>query len=66
MTSFIRFKSEQEDRVEREMRAPLNITREQWLQGKGSWPVGSVWLSMIGAYGPKGSAVQPDKRTGTE
>lgn len=26
MTSFIRFKSEQEDRVEREMRAPLNIT----------------------------------------
>jgi hypothetical protein len=62
MTSFLSFKTQQEDRIAREMRAPLNITREQWLQGKGSWPVGSVWFSAIGAYGPKGSAVQADSR----
>jgi len=66
MTSFLRFKTDQEERVERELRAPLNITREQWLQGKGSWPAGSIWLGALGAYGPPGSGVQPDKRTGTE
>jgi len=66
MTSFLRFKTDQEERVERELRAPLNITREQWLQGKGSWPVGSIWLGALGAYGPKGSGVQPDRRTGRE
>lgn len=60
MTSFQRFKSDQEDRVAREMRAPLNITREQWLKGQS--PPGSIWFGALGAYGPKGSAVEPDMR----
>lgn len=63
MTSFQRFKTDQEDRVEREKRAPLNLTYEQWRHEKQV--PGSIWLGALGgAYGPPGSAVLPDKRSG--
>ena len=64
MTSFLRIKSQQEEMVYREKRATLlpHATIEQFKNGK--WPVGSKWLSTIGAVGPPGSGVQPDKRSG--
>lgn len=63
MSSSIRIRIEHERMVEKERREPLNVTREQWLSG--NWPVGSKWYgSLGGAYGPPGSAVQPDRRSG--
>lgn len=37
-------------------------TMDQWRSGK--WPKGSTWFWALGVVGPKGSSVQPDKRTG--
>lgn len=64
MTSFLRFKSDQEDRVERERRSILmaGATLEQFKSRK--WPVGSSWFWAVGVVGPMNSAVQPDKRSG--
>jgi hypothetical protein len=54
------------DKARTEMRAILmqGATIEQFKNG--NWPAGSLWLWALGVVGPKGSAVQPDKRTGTE
>lgn len=60
-----RIRIQQEREIRREARAPLNITREQWLHGK--WPEKSKWYGTLGeAYGPPGSAIEPDRRTGSE
>lgn len=60
---FDSYRLDQQRRVEKESREPLNVTWEQWRLGK--WEPGSVWYGALGgAYGPPGSAVRPDKRTG--
>lgn len=54
------------DKAISERRAILleGATIDQWRNGK--WPEGSTWLWALGVVGPKGSAVEPDKRTGGE
>ena len=57
-------KHRQEDRVRRERRAPLNISREEWIARERSktLPPGSIWLGCIGPYGPKDSAPFEESR----